>query len=238
MLRGIVEQVVDTYHVRVRMPRLNKLSTSVGATPTNELSVATLCTVPGCSPNLRQGDIVYIDFEDDDEGVPIVVGMLFNERGKSTYTDYNMNSLKVNVNAELPGDTSIGQVSKDSIACLQGLQENVQLFIESCKDMQQQIQQSINDNSFQVFGFDDTISQLQTTIDMLQSDIEAIKQVNTQQTNSINSLDSDVSSISTRVSSIEQELSGALILNSVSYGTADPSTINNPKEGQLYLHIQ
>ena len=57
MTRGIIEEIIDKYHVRVRIPEHNGLQGRDRGTPTSELGIATIC----CPPiyNSYCGSIVY-----------------------------------------------------------------------------------------------------------------------------------------------------------------------------------
>lgn len=39
IVRGFVEAIVDDTHVKVRVPKVNKMEGAVGATPTAELAI-------------------------------------------------------------------------------------------------------------------------------------------------------------------------------------------------------
>ena len=114
MQKAIVESVKGT-RVQVRIPELHKVSGAVGATPTSEIPFATICTQPGYTPNLQPGDIVLVDFENNEHGTPIIVGVLFTDRASQAISDLSLGSLIVRVNSELPEDTKIGNVTARSI---------------------------------------------------------------------------------------------------------------------------
>ena len=62
MTRAIVEGMVDDFHYRVRIPVLNKIAAAIGATPVEELSIATIAIPPGVSPKFRSGDMGFEAF--------------------------------------------------------------------------------------------------------------------------------------------------------------------------------
>ena len=124
--RAFIESVVDETHVKVRIPRVNKIAGAVGSTPTAELAISIVCTLPGYSPRLRRGDAVIVAYEDDDEGSPVVIGTLFKKTSNST-ADINIDSATFNISVELPENTSIGEVQKENIQNLVGLSDNAQL---------------------------------------------------------------------------------------------------------------
>ena len=66
LVKGIIEEKVDIYSYRVRIPFLNKVEGDSNPTLTEDLSVAAISTIPGIHSVFEQGDVVFIDFENDD----------------------------------------------------------------------------------------------------------------------------------------------------------------------------
>lgn len=130
MTRAIIERKVDEYHYTVRIPSINKIEGAVGATPTSELAIATVAAIPGISPKFRSGDIVFIEFENSNSNKPVIIGRLFNSTSSNIFSDFLTDNLEVTVNAKLPEDTQIGEVSADNIKYLTGLSNNVQTSFE------------------------------------------------------------------------------------------------------------
>lgn len=210
MTRAIVEGMVDDFHYRVRIPVLNKIAAAIGATPVEELSIATIVVAPGVSPKFRSGDIVFIEFEEGDTSKPVIVGSLFNTLDSKIVSDAKFDSLSVNVNTTLQRETQIGEVTADNIANIKGLNTNVQYEIDS--------------NRVQHTEFVSQISDIQSDIGEINKEINDINSVNAEQ---------DI-----KIKKVQKTLEGPLILNNLSYGTADPKTISGAKEGQVYLWIQ
>ena len=210
MTRAIVEGMVDDFHYRVRIPVLNKIAAAIGATPVEELSIATIAVEPGVSPKFRSGDIVFVEFEEGDTSKPVIVGSLFNTLDSKIVSDAKFDSLSVNVNTTLQRETQIGEVTADNIANIKGLNTNVQYEIDS--------------NRVQHTEFVSQISDIQSDIGEINKEINDINSVNAEQ---------DI-----KIKKVEKTLEGPLILNNLSYGTADPKTISGAKEGQVYLWIQ
>ena len=217
MTRAIVEGMVDDFHYRVRIPVLNKIAAAIGATPVEELSIATIAVEPGVSPKFRSGDIVFVEFEEGDTSKPVIVGSLFNTLDSQIVSDAKFDSLSVNVNATLQRETQIGEVTADNIANIKGLNTNVQYEIDS--------------NRVQHTEFVSQISDIQSDIGEINKEINDINSVNAEQ-------DIKIEKVEKRVTKIETTLEGPLILNNLSYGTQDPKTISGAKEGQVYLWIQ
>lgn len=210
MTRAIVEGMVDDFHYRVRIPVLNKIAAAIGATPVEELSIATIAVAPGVSPKFKSGDIVFVEFEEGDTSKPVIVGSLFNTLDSKIVSDAKFDSLSVNVNTTLQRETQIGEVTADNIANIKGLNTNVQYEIDS--------------NRVQHTEFVSQISDIQSDIGEINKEINDINSVNAEQ---------DI-----KIKKVEKILEGPLILNNLSYGTADPKTISGAKEGQVYLWIQ
>ena len=217
MTRAIVEGMVDDFHYRVRIPVLNKIAAAIGATPVEELSIATIAVEPGVSPKFRSGDIVFVEFEEGDTSKPVIVGSLFNTLDSQIVSDAKFDSLLVNVNTTLQRETQIGEVTADNIANIKGLNTNVQYEIDS--------------NRVQHTEFVSQISDMQSDIGEINKEINEINSVNAEQ-------DINIKKVGKRVTEIETILEGPLILNNLSYGTQDPKTISGAKEGQVYLWIQ
>ena len=132
--KGIVEDIIDEYFVRVRMPVYNGVTTAPSYVATEDLPQATICTLPSCKPNLQVGDVVFVGFEDNDFNKPIILGHLYGDFVKEFGADITLNSLTVQVNTQLSEDTSIGNVTPDNIKALQGAHDNLQAQIDILSD--------------------------------------------------------------------------------------------------------
>lgn len=124
--KGIVEEVVDKYYARVRLPVYNGVSISANPTPNADLNIATLCMLPNTHPNLQVGDIVFVGFEDNDMGKPVILGCLYCETLSDSYASMTLNSLEVNVNTHLSAETEIGNTTAFDIKNLAGTEGNLQ----------------------------------------------------------------------------------------------------------------
>ena len=113
--KAIIEKKLDKYSMKVRIPVYNKVKSDPTATPTNELYTATIQTLPGCSPNYQEGDVVIVDFENDNLSFPIIIGLLYREHMPQGSTDITADSLVVNVNTNLSENTLIGEVTPESL---------------------------------------------------------------------------------------------------------------------------
>ena len=110
-----------------------------------------MCTQPGCAPRLQRGDVVLVAYEDDDDGSPVVLGLLFQTKNTSV-SDVNFGSASFNVDVSLPEDTSIGDVTKDNLINLQGLRDNAQKQFD-------EVRTSINDIDKRIDMIIETVNQ-------------------------------------------------------------------------------
>lgn len=127
--KGIVEELKG-YQAKVRLPIYDGLANTKNATSNENLSYATVCVTTNLNNSLNVGDIVYVSFEDNDKGKPVILGQLYKEE-MNTLADIklnsaNINQLTVNKNASLPQNTSIGSISFKEIAALSGIKDNIQ----------------------------------------------------------------------------------------------------------------
>ena len=125
--KAIIESKLTKYKVKVRIPSLHNGTTSIGAVATQGVPVATIAVPPGVYPSLKVGDIVFVAFEDDNIDKPVVLSCLFNDNCYNISNDAIHDSLEVKVNAKLPKDTQIGDITPTNIEQLKGLHSNVQL---------------------------------------------------------------------------------------------------------------
>lgn len=78
--KGIIETIIDKYTVKVRIPKYDKIDTDATSTKTEDLAVGILCTLPGMKITYAIGDVVLVDFENDELNRPVVLGLLYREK--------------------------------------------------------------------------------------------------------------------------------------------------------------
>lgn len=122
--KAIIEQKIDKYSMKVRIPVYNKIKSDPTATPTEELYTAIIQTLPGCSPVYQEGDLVLVAFENENLAYPVIIGLLYRENMSQGSTDVIADSLKVNVNSDLTENTFIGYVTPDAIKKLNDKYQN------------------------------------------------------------------------------------------------------------------
>lgn len=121
MERAYVTQILDPHHAVVRIPSINKAEKAAGATPDDELAVAVIAAPSGTHVEFSSGDAVLVDFETEDFSRPIIVGSLFNQKTKNQQNIFKVNRLEALESCVLPFNTSIGDVTKDNLKLLKGL---------------------------------------------------------------------------------------------------------------------
>ena len=126
LTKAYVEQIVNDYQVRVRIPIFDKLASSPGGTPTEQLSISPICTIPGGKYNYSVGDIVFVTFEDNDLGRPVILGQLYADIDNKGLASLALDGLEVLQQANLPENTHIGKVTPDSIKNLSGIRSPIQ----------------------------------------------------------------------------------------------------------------
>lgn len=119
---------------KIRIPCLHGISGGQHATPDKELPYAQVITLPAASNVVHPGDCVLVGFDTNDEGVPVILGHLFTENYNNEPIDLTLRRLNFDDResmrnvcvANLPYNTTIGDITKDNLNCLKGLNMNVQ----------------------------------------------------------------------------------------------------------------
>lgn len=142
--RGIVESLVDRYTVKVRMPLLNRMGGTASNVLSEDLNEAVICTLPQVAPNVNVGDVVFVAFEDNNFGKPVVIGYLYRENIGNSKPDMVINSLSVDLSAHLTEDTTIGDVTSEDIKHLKNTKNNLQLQIDELAATSKAIQDVID----------------------------------------------------------------------------------------------
>lgn len=140
--KAIVEEVLDKYSIRVRIPSIDRTYQSSVHVDSNDLDVAVICTLPGCDPNIKVGDIVIVASDDAEEDT-IILGHLYRTKKTETLCDMLLSKLNVANVATLPEDTTIGNVSSFELQQLTGIRANVQLQITQLQEQVALLQQMI-----------------------------------------------------------------------------------------------
>ena len=107
--KGIVENVYSSNSIEISIPALS------GIDEGSNKYVASVCTLPNCSMNFKSGDIVFVDFEENNRSKPVILGSL--STGDEPSVDITVESLTISGDA-LITNASIGNVSKENLLSL------------------------------------------------------------------------------------------------------------------------
>lgn len=129
--KGIVEDIIDTYQVRVRLPIFDKIDGAKNATKNEDLSIGTVCCLPNSSYQVNVGDVVFVGFEDNDISKPIILGQLYRDVDSNTLMTLVLGTLETKTSTVLSENTTIGDVSANEIKCLSGIKTNIQQQLNS-----------------------------------------------------------------------------------------------------------
>lgn len=129
--RAFIEDVdYDNAKILVRIPTLDGTSTSVAATPKDQLEWAAVLETPGVEIQYNVGDVVVVGFEDNDLSSPIVLGFLKLKKGSTKNSDYNISlsvtNLSVSNDSVLPTSTQFTRPDKSSALTFDGLWNTVE----------------------------------------------------------------------------------------------------------------
>ena len=111
----IVELSTSTNNkFKVRIPLFDSAGQD---TLTNEDNIveATLCYEPSNLDSYEVGDCVFIEFENDEESKPVIIGKLYTIDSKGNRGLGNLSTLNVSSSATLPLDSTLGDVKLQAI---------------------------------------------------------------------------------------------------------------------------
>jgi hypothetical protein len=135
IVKAVVESIIDTYRVRIRIPLTDRDKASNIHTSDSDLDIATICTLPNCRPNIKVGDIVFVAMEKTyPVSQPVILGVLFRENLSKSFCDLVLDDLVVNSMCSLPRGTSIGELSYQELRRVAGVTDNVQLQLNSLSE--------------------------------------------------------------------------------------------------------
>lgn len=128
--RGIVEERIDNYHYRVRLPLFDGTATSRGGKLKKDLMIATICTLPSTTIGVNVGDVVFVATESGADTKAVIIGYLYCDNSGNTRCDIDARCITVDGTAILSADTYIGDVSPTEISYLLGVKANIQKQID------------------------------------------------------------------------------------------------------------
>ena len=123
--RAIIEEKITEYSYRVRIPIFDRVKADPSSVPTNFLNIAVASFPKGVLKNLQVGDIVFVGFENNDAGSPVILGHLYRESLNSLDTFIESTTLNITNQATLPENTSIGDITYQQLYYLNNVSRNI-----------------------------------------------------------------------------------------------------------------
>lgn len=127
--RAYITEVISASKVRVRIPMYDRIPKAGMSVEDKNLSIATICSPPNMIYNPNVGDVVFVGFEDNDMGKPVVLGYLIqNEESAPVVSSI---SVMATQSATMPYNTNIGSVRPEEIKSLENIAGNIQWQIDA-----------------------------------------------------------------------------------------------------------
>ena len=125
--KAIVEEKINQYQYRVRIPIFDRVNDSPQHTDFKDLAIATVSTPRGINNNIQVGDVVFVGFEDNNASQPIILGHLYREQlTKEDQSFLNISQINVSGHAQLPLSTRIDNLNiYDEIVSLESTIEDL-----------------------------------------------------------------------------------------------------------------
>lgn len=239
LTKGYIQTILSPHSVRVRLPILNKVENVQGATPLEELATAPICTLPHFIQNPQVGDIVFVDFEEDQYSQPVVLGYLSIENNRPNFVSATLEDLTALGKTRLGINTNIGEIEYKNIATLKGMEK---LITEEFNSVRQDIKRNSGDISLNRTN----ISTNTRDIENLELSVSAINNLirgtyNDDVINEHSPIIGDLINLYNKLSDLNDkklDKSKPILSNNttVTYGTSEPSAPG--EEGQLYFWIR
>ena len=116
-----VTKIIDVNRVMINIPLF---ANSISYNDKIEQE-AIINTPPNIKYLLKEGDIVFIDFEENRADSPVILGML-STTNDSSNTAIVADSIEITKETHLSGKTYIGEVNAEQIQYLKSLESNAQ----------------------------------------------------------------------------------------------------------------
>lgn len=143
--RAIIEQKINEYQYRVRIPIFDKSASAPLSTNLKDLCIAVASMPKGIYNSLQEGDVVLVGFEDNDAGNPVILGHLYREALNNIQSSPTIiaDVLQVNNQTNLPTNTTIGIIDYNSLFSLDGIKENVQAQIDKLTEQLESLAEKV-----------------------------------------------------------------------------------------------
>ena len=129
--KAIITSVITEYRVKVRVPIYDRFDDVANATPTQDLSEAIICTMPGINIIPAVGDIVIVGFEENIKEKPVILGFLYSKNGIRSISNYKVDNLSIG-RGEISSKVDVEELNQ-TIASLREAIQSLQQEVESLK---------------------------------------------------------------------------------------------------------
>lgn len=136
--RAIIEEVVDLFSYRVRIPIFDRIESATHHTSFENLLIAKASVSKGSNNQFQKGDVVFVAFENNDLGSPVIIGHLYRNALLQDQLGpiIEATNLTITGKASLPITTTIGDLSYNQLFYLSNVESDIQAQIN---DVQAQI---------------------------------------------------------------------------------------------------
>jgi hypothetical protein len=124
--KGIVKRIISKKEIEINIPMFALIEEEEDEEQVNENPKARICTVPGCYPNYKTDDIVMVSIENNDLNNVMIMGRFIPDDESIGTSSAEFENITVKKDSRLSKNTTIGEVSAESISYLKGVNSNIQ----------------------------------------------------------------------------------------------------------------
>ena len=225
--KAYIQEVLSRHKVRVRIPLYHKIKEVNGSVPDDLLPAAFINSPPNIKIEPQVGDVVIVDFEEDDLAKPVILGYLYSSNDCNSSMSIVCEDFTASGEISLSKDTTIGDIKYENIECLKNQKDNIPNIIKSIRS--------------DITNLSNELTTTNKNVGYNTSGLKAMDDYKLSVTDSLNSL-------SQRVQKLEEDAKGIIerlddyvkrypmIIGGNTYGT-NPGSIKDPQEGQVYFTI-
>lgn len=209
--KATIEKVLNNKTYQVRIPIIDK--TSKSSLTNNILATAVISSQINCPLNYRIGDVVFVDFEENNYNKPVILGSLYSGTNSQSKPTLLLNSIEVKENATLSSNTKIGKdIKYENILSLKNSKENIQKQIDELLTKLYSYKEDLEDKASLISLQYASIKDTDVLIEKIDSYLEEIEKAIGNETDNdestvygkLNSLSSDIDSMLKKTGTIDE----------------------------------